>query len=403
MRYSGRMKRISALAVAGGALLLVAGLGYLGFKPVPINAVAWDGKPSPGYSGAHAPNTRLADLKLINTGKESGPEHLVVRLENGVQKLYAAFESGRIVRMNLDGTNQEVAARTGGRVLGFDFDSQGRLIAADAMLGLVAIGPDQTVNVLASVLTDGDKRASPIRYADAVVVARSGKIYFTDASQRFGPAQFGGTFEASVLDILEQSSTGRVIEYDPSSSQARVVATGFSFANGIALSADEQHVFVAETGKYRIWKLAVGANNLQVNSGQTSPLASVLIDNLPGYPDNLMRGLPTAQGTPKLWVGLVKPRTAVVDSMAGKPWLREVTLRLPRALWPIPKPYGHVFAFDESGKVLEDLQDPSGAYPETTSVTELPDRLLLQSLHAKSIGWLPRTPTGAAPANLAKP
>jgi hypothetical protein len=56
----------------------------------------------------------------------------------------------------------------------------------------------------------------------------------------------------------------------------------------------------------------------------------------------------------------------------------------------VPKAYGHVFAFSEEGKVLADLQDPSGAYPETTAVLETPDRLYIQSLHAAYIGWMPR-------------
>jgi hypothetical protein len=65
-----------------------------------------------------------------------------------------------------------------------------------------------------------------------------------------------------------------------------------------------------------------------------------------------------------------------------------VVLRLPRSWWPIPKPYGHVMAFTEDGKVVADLQDPSGAYPETTGVTETKDRLYIQSLHAKNLGWM---------------
>ena len=76
--------------------------------------------------------------------------------------------------------------------------------------------------------------------------------------------------------------------------------------------------------------------------------------------------------------------------MADKPWLRRLTLRLPRALWPLPKPYGHVIAFDESGRVLADLQDPSGAYPQTTGVTETADRLYIQNLHNNVLGWLPK-------------
>ena len=58
-------------------------------------------------------------------------------------------------------------------------------------------------------------------------------------------------------------------------------------------------------------------------------------------------------------------------------------------MWPILKAYGHVMAFAEDGKVLVDLQGPSGAYPETTAVTMTRERLYVQSLHAKGLGWLP--------------
>ena len=71
-------------------------------------------------------------------------------------------------------------------------------------------------------------------------------------------------------------------------------------------------------------------------------------------------------------------------------FVRGMIMRLPRAFWPIPPAYGHVIAFTEDGKVVEDLQDPSGAYPETTSAVERPDALYIQSLHAHSIGWMKR-------------
>ena len=70
--------------------------------------------------------------------------------------------------------------------------------------------------------------------------------------------------------------------------------------------------------------------------------------------------------------------------------MRKVLLRLPRWLLPVGDPYGHVFAFDEDGRVVEDLQDPRGAYPETTGVTETADRLYIHSLNAPVIGWMPR-------------
>lgn len=357
----------------GLGVLLLAVVAYMAFWPVPIAPVSWKAPAAPGYVGPHAVNQKLAGLKLIDLGGEEGPEHVVLARDG---KLYTTVLSGNILRMNPDGSGREVFANTGGRVLGFDFDAAGNLIAADAVKGLLSISPDRKITVLTDAV-GGD----PIRYADAVVVARNGKMYLSDASTRFAPARWGGTFEASVLDIIEQSSTGRILEYDPATRGTRVVAKGLSFANGVALSQDEKDLFVAETGKYRVWKIPAEARELDIAQGGAP--ARLLLDNLPGYPDNLMRGLDG-----KIWMGLTKPRSPVVDGMAEKPFLREMTLRLPRALWPVPKAYGHVMAFTEDGKIVADLQDPSGAYPETTAVTETADRLYVQSLHAKGLGWM---------------
>jgi sugar lactone lactonase YvrE len=214
------------------AASLLALLGYLLLWPVPAQPVAWEVSQNSGYTGAHAANTRLANLQKINTGSELGPEHLAIGPDG---KLYAAMSSGNILRMQPDGSAQEVFVNTQGRVLGFDFDAAGHLIAADAMRGLLSIAPDKAITVLATAV-NGD----PIRYADAVVVAKDGKIYLSDASTRFAPKDWGGTFEASVLDILEQSSTGRIIEYDPASKATRIVAKGLSFANGVALSSNDR-------------------------------------------------------------------------------------------------------------------------------------------------------------------
>lgn len=365
------MKKI--LSIAGTGLAILA--GYLLLWPVPISPVAFDLPVAPGYAGAHAANTRLAGLQMIDLHGEVGPEHIAFGPDG---KLYTTVASGNILRMANDGSAQEVFAKTDGRVLGFDFDAQGNLIAADAVLGLLSIAPDRKVTVLTDKV-DGD----PVRYADAVVVAKNGKMYFSDASRRFAPKDWGGTFEASVFDIMEASSTGRILEYDPATRATRVVAKGMSFANGVALSQDQQVLFVNETGKFRLWRISVTAQDLDVT--QPNHLSSVLLDNLPGYPDNLMRGLDG-----KIWMGFAKPRNPTADNMAGKPWMRSLSLRLPRFLWPVPKSYGHVIAFTEDGKIVADLQDPSGAYPETTAVTETPERLYVQSLHAHGLGWLPR-------------
>jgi sugar lactone lactonase YvrE len=370
-------RRIFARVARIAALVLIAAAAYLCFWPVPAEPVSWAAPTPPGLTGAFAPNTRLADLRTIDLGGEVGAEHIAVGPDG---KLYAAMSSGNLLRMEPDGSAQEVFAATGGRVLGFAFDAQGRMIAADAIKGLLAIAADRRVTVLADHVAPDD----PIGYADAVIVAPDGTIFFTDASTRFSPAVWGGTLEASVLDIMEQSATGRVLAYDPATGTTRIVAHGLSFANGIALSSDGHTLFVNETGRYRIWKIDGRARDVDVQSGGAAE-ASVLLDNLPGYPDNLMRG---RDG--RIWVGLFKPRNPAADSLADRPFLRKVLLRLPRFLLPLGASYGHVFAIDEEGHLTEDLQDPSGAYPETTGVTETAERLYIHSLHAPGIGWLPR-------------
>ena len=74
--------------------------------------------------------------------------------------------------------------------------------------------------------------------------------------------------------------------------------------------------------------------------------------------------------------------------MADRPFLREVTLRLPRVLWPLPKRYGHILAFTEDGKIVEDLQDPSGNYPETTGQPKLSTECTCRTcISIRSAGW----------------
>jgi len=115
---------------------LVALGAYLSLWPVPIDPVAWAAPAAPGYNGVHAVNTKLAGLRLISLGTEEGPEHIVIAKDG---KLYTTVASGNILRMNPDGSAQEVFDNTGGRVLGFDFDGSGDLIAADAVRGLPTV------------------------------------------------------------------------------------------------------------------------------------------------------------------------------------------------------------------------------------------------------------------------
>ncbi len=362
--------------INAGIAVLAALLGYLLLWPVPIEPVAWDAPAFRGYVDPYARNDRLAALRLVDVSPQVGPEHIAFGPDG---LLYTGVLSGAVLRMQPDGSGIERFVDTKGRPLGLDFDATGRLVIADAMRGLLAVQPGGAVVVLADSVA-----LEPILYADAVTVASDGKMVFTDASTRFSPRELG-TFDAALLDILEHSCTGRVLEYDPANSATRIVAEGLCFPNGVALSADERALIVAETGTYRVLRFARDVDLLDVGEAlhARDPKVQVLLDNLPGFPDNVTRG---AEG--RYWVGFTKPRSDDIDAMSRKPWLRALTLRLPKALWPVPPTYGHVIAFDENGRVLADLQDPAGRLPETSGATEHQGQLYVQSLHAQALGML---------------
>jgi sugar lactone lactonase YvrE len=248
---------------------------------------------------------------------------VVVREEQGEPWIWMAVaaadqRAGRIVRMRPDGRDREVVFASTGRPLGFDFDSAGALIVADPRFGahggllrVTGRGADASTELLTDRVGD-----TPLRYVDAVVVATDGRIYLSDASQRFGAREFGGTFEASVLDIIEHQCSGRILQYDPATRATVVVLRDLCFPNGVALSDDQQRLFVAETGAYRIWRVRVDARELSAaHAAHTpDPRAAIVLDNLPGYPDNLMRGT-----NGRIWTGLTKPRSGFIDTNASRP------------------------------------------------------------------------------------
>jgi sugar lactone lactonase YvrE len=363
-----RVRRIGRLGLGALPLALVA---YLLFWPVPVDPVAWSAPPDPFGTGAFAVNDRLAGLERVSIGDNHGPEAMAVGREG---HLYVATMDN-VVRLDPDGRNPRDWASTGGRALGMVFDGAGNLIVADAYRGLLSISPTGAITELATV-ADG----IPIRYADDVDIAPDGRIYFSDASTKF-PARGDGTFQASMLEIVEHAGMGRLLVYDPATRQATTVVSGLSFANGVAMAHDGASVLVNETGSYRVLRVWLEGPL----RGTTEPF----VEALPGFPDNITRG---ERG--RYWVALFAPRARVLDVLAPYPFLRKMVLRLPAAVRPKERRYGHVVALDDSGRVVASLQDPSGAYPTTTSVRETSQYLYIGSLTAPTLGRLKKSAAG---------
>jgi sugar lactone lactonase YvrE len=359
--------------LAALGLIVVAGAAYLLVWPVPVDPVAWRAPVDAGYAGSFARNERLKGLELLPIGDHHGPETVALDAEG---RIYATTHEGRIVRLQADGSRPEIWATTGGRPLGIRFDAGGNLVVADAFRGLLRIAPDGTVTVLA---TEADGK--PILYANSVDVAADGKIYFSDASTKFGASRWGGTYPASLLDILEHGAHGRLLVYDPAAGKATTLVTGLDFANGVAIAADQRYVLVNETGTYRILRHWIAGPR----RGDTEPL----IENLPGFPDNLSTGL---EG--RFWLALISPRNRLLDRLSDAPFARTIIQRLPTVVRPKAVAYGHVVAIDGTGRVLASLQDPDGTYGLTTGATEARDHIYVGSLVMPVLGRLPKSRAG---------
>lgn len=341
--------------------LLLVLIAYLLFWPVPVNPIAWQAPVDKGYSGDFATNSKLANLEHISIDGDYGPEDLALDSKGN---LAISLHSGAIMTLAPGESEIQPWVSTGGRPLGIEFDKEDNLIVADAFKGLLSISPDGDITVLANS-ADGLE----ILYADDLDIASDGKIYFSDASVKFSGQQYGGTLEASLLDILEHGGQGRLLVYDPISGETHTLKDELNFANGVALSADERSVLVNETGTYRVIRYWL--------QGQHKGQTEVVIDNLPGFPDNLAR---SEKGG--YWLGLASPRSKALDNLSEYPLLRKMVQRLPAFMRPQARFYGHVVRFSDTGQVLESLQDPSGAYPLTTGVVESKNYLYISSLTA---------------------
>lgn len=344
------------------AVILVAALAYLLLAPVPINPGAWIPPVAPTLTGQYQQNTRLSPVQRLSLGDGHKPEDVALDADG---KIYAGFEDGRIIVLQPDGTQPRVFANTGGRPLGLVFDRAGNLIVADAIKGLLSVNRTGEVKVLA-VEADG------VRFGclNDLDVAADGTIYFTEASNKFPMSQFTN-------DMLEHQPNGRLLALDPQTQKPRTVLRDLYFANGVAVSPDQSFVLVNETGKYRVRRVWLKEPKL----GQDD----IFIDNLPGFPDGI-----SSNGRDRFWLALVTPRQPLFDRLLPRPFLRKVVARLPKFLQPAPQRYSFVLGLDQSGRVIDNLQNGSpDCYAQIANVVERNNTLYFGSIGEDTVGRFP--------------
>jgi sugar lactone lactonase YvrE len=354
------MKKHPFLFSLLGVLILL--FAYLLFWPVPIDPAPFTPPAAPGLAGPYAQNDLLAKVERLESKTGSALEGVAVDRES---RIYAGTKDGRIIRYDAGGGNPELFVEIGGWPLGIAFDASGNLIVCNGRYGLKSVAPDGAITVLTT-----EQGGVPFKNVDGMGIAPDGVIYFSDVSNKFNDGDY-------MDEILEHRPNGRLLAYDPATKETRLVLDGLYFPNGMAVAPDGSFLLLAEMGMYRVLKVGL--------TGPDAGTSQVLIDNLPGFPDGVASG---SDGI--FWVTIVSPRDALADTVLfPHPFLRKIVRRLPPALMPAAKNYGFVLGLGNDGKVVYNLQDPTGIFGQITNVMEYNGTLLMGSLSEDAVGRIP--------------
>jgi len=299
-----------------------------------------------------AGDTRLDDAEILALPRGHGPEDVAA---GPTGEIYTGTEDGAIWQWPPDahaGSVPRLLAETGGRPLGIEFDPRDdSLIVCDAYRGLLRLTPDGTITELTR-----SAGGTPILLCNNAAVARDGVVYFSDSSNRFPVSHWR-------RDLLEHRPNGRILAFHPADGRTEVIAEGFHFPNGVALTPAEDALLVCETVAHRLIRLSLPDG------------AVTVLGDLPAYPDNM-----SAVGDGTYWIALASPRVAIAERLLPHPMVRRIVAVLPPRLQPQPLPYTIAALVDGDGRVVRALHGPGGRYVMATGVRQHGDTLWLGSL-----------------------
>lgn len=290
-----------------------------------------------------------------------GAEDVVVDEEGMV---WTGTEDGSVFVISPDGQRLRRVGHTGGRPLGLELLGADRILVCDAHRGLLTMhretGAVETlVREVAGV---------PMVFCNNAAVATNGDIWFSDSSTRFPIQEWKA-------DFVQHTQTGRLL-CRRADGTVEVHLEGLAFANGVALSASENFVIVAETGRRTLCRLWL--------SGERAGTRDYLVQELPGYPDNIARG---SDGL--IWTTIASPFDPVIDRLQRAPMpVRKLVTRIPERLQPKPKRTVRVQAYDDHGTLVHDVEADATNYHMATGVREHHGTLWFGSLHEPAVAAL---------------
>ncbi|MGD9862685.1 MAG: ABC transporter permease [Pseudodonghicola sp.] len=353
--FKNRHKAVQELYVSPGYMEL----------PPPQETAADSGSP-------FALNDKLRRVETIGLGEIESPEDVVLDSDDN---LYCGNRHGDIVRfLAPDYKEQEVYAHIGGQPLGMAMTREGMLYVCVGGMGLYRVTParqvekvtDETNRSLLSIIDD-----SRLRLADDLDIAPDGRIFFSEATVRYEMHEWP-------TDSLEARGNGRIICYDPRNGKTTTCLRNLVFPNGIVMASDGQSILFAESWACRISRYWF--------DGPKAGQVERVIDDLPGYPDNLNRA---SDGN--YWLAIMGMRNPVFDLAMRKPaFRRRMSKKLPGDEWLAPNlNTGCIVKISESGEVLDVMWDLGGMnHPMITSMREHRGQLYIGGIHNNRIGRL---------------
>ncbi|CAL8111727.1 unnamed protein product [Orchesella dallaii] len=307
------------------------GLLYNGFKigilvfttvflapglPPHYEFVSFSLEPPLDLEGVLAPNNILDNAKAVKLDSPiAGPESVAIRGDEVFTGLLdgslVKIKNGKVTKITSLGKGcDEEGVMHCGRIAGVRFDSQGKLLVADAVNGIYSIDADSG-KAEKLVGMDVPIEGTLPRFPDDLDIDQNGNIYWSDASTIAGVDQL-------VLEAFA-GPTGRLVKYSTKTKESTVLLSKLHFPNGVQLSLDQQSVLVTETMRARVMRYYIQGKN----QGQSD----IFVDNLPGLPDNIR---PNGRGG--YFIVLASPRIpsefSALDVAGNWPLTRRFIVRL---------------------------------------------------------------------------
>ncbi|XP_063599967.1 adipocyte plasma membrane-associated protein Hemomucin-like isoform X2 [Penaeus indicus] len=270
--------------------------------------------------GPLEPNDILDAGERILDGKIVGPESVASKSDD---EIFVSLHGGKILRIwgkrfdhfkiitsigpGCDGPWQEKIC---GRPLGLRFAPDGRLLVADAYLGLFSVDVETGEKERLFDPSEEIDGVAP-KLPDDLDIDSEGNIYWSDASTN-------ADLSDGIIEMLSDPS-GRLIKFDPKTKKNTVLMKNLHFANGVQLSPDHDFVLVCETFQKRVWRYWL--------QGPKAGISEIFVDRLPGMPDNLRN-----RNEGGYYVSLVAVKSPEafdeLKFLTKLPWLRKLLLRL---------------------------------------------------------------------------